>query len=279
MSKLIKLLIVVVIGGLILIIAFNNSDRADTIRINGSTTIAPFMRKAVSEYQKNRDIEIIISESGSISGIDSLISGSCDIAMSSNQIIPEQLEKAEKAGVSVKSYLLGYDIITPIVHPDNPVSTISLEQLADVYAGKIRNWSELGGKDTVIGTVSRKKNSGTYCSFCRIFSPVETELSVNLDSNSSVLAYIAENANAIGYISKSYLNPEVKVLAVDGLTIKDEEKLIKNHPIKRPLYLYANEKKLNNSLKAFIIFILMNEKSKSLFRENGFFPVHKLEVL
>jgi len=171
----------------------------------------------------------------------------------------------------LKSFLLGYDIIVPIVSRENPVVNISLNQLKDIYRGKIKNWSELGGNDTEIEIVCRKKNSGTYCAFCRIVAPVGETLSTVLVSNSSVLAYIAEHVNADIYAS-SYLNPEEKALAVEGVDIFDKESQRNDHPIKRPLYLYVDKNKFNGPVKSFILFIVLNEQMKSLFPESGFYP-------
>jgi len=272
MSQFIKFLIVFVIGVLILIVFFRSSDGPGSIRISGSTTLKPFIKKAVDEYNKKRDLEIIISAPGSMSGIDSLITGECDIAMSSARILSDQSMRAENEGVLLKSFLLGYDVIVPIVNRENPVVNISLDQLKDLYQGKIRNWSELGGNNAEIKIVIRKKNSGTYCAFCRIVSPAEKILSRAVVSSSSMLAYIAENVNAAGYISSSYLNPEVKPLIVEGVNIFGKENQSNDHPIKRPLYLYVDKNKFNGPVKSFILFVILNEQIKSLFAESGFYP-------
>lgn len=260
MSRLIKVFIAGVILLLILVLVFNSTDHNKSIKISGSTTLAPFIRSVASEYQKNRNLRIEINNTGSINGINSLTSGECDLSMSSTKILPEQSKNAAKKGVSLKAYLIGYDIVVPIAHPDNPVQSFSIHQLKKVFNRKIQNWSELGGKDADIQIVHRNNNSGTYHTFSRIVAPLDKGLGTIQESNSSVLAYVSKHVNSIGYISKSYLNPEVKALTVSP-------------PIKRPLYMFVNENKLNNTLKSFIIFILMNEKSKTLLNENGFYPV------
>ena len=91
-------------------------------------------------------------------------------------------------------------------------------------------------------------------------------------SNSSVLAYIAEHVNAVGYISSSYLNPEVKALAVEGADAFDKGDQRNDHPIKRPFYLYVDKNKFSGPVKSFILFIVLNKHMKSLFPEIGFYP-------
>ena len=272
MSSFVKFLIIAGICILFMAVFFRDGDKADSIRVSGSTTLEPFIRKAVNEYNKKSGLSITISAPGSMSGIDALIFGECDIAMSSARILPDQSIRAEKEGVLLKPFLLGYDIIVPIVNRENPVVNISLNQLKDIYRGKIKNWSELGGNDAEIEIVSRKNNSGTYCAFCRIIAPAGETLSMVRVSNSSVLAYIAENVNAIGYISSSYLNPEVKALVVDGVDIFDKEGQRNDHPIKRPLYLYVDKNKFTGPVKSFVLFIVLNEQMKALFPKSGFYP-------
>ena len=270
MSSFVKFLMICSMCILFMVMFFRDGDKFDSICISGSTTLEPFIKKAVNEYNKKSGLEIKISAPGSISGIDALISGECDIAMSSVAIPPDQSIRAENKGVLLKSFLLGYDIIVPIVNHENPVFNISLDQLKDIYKGKIKNWSELGGSAAEIEIVSRKKNSGTYCAFCKIAGSVEETLSTVLVSNSSVLAYIAENVNAIGYISRSYINPEVKALVVEGVDIFKNENQRNAHPIKRPLYLYVDKNKFNGPVKSFIVFVLLNEQIKALFTGSNF---------
>jgi len=272
MSNWIKLFIAVVIGVLILIIGLNRTDHSTTICISGSTTISPFMRKMVSAYREKKDIEITVSSPGSIAGIKALISGACDLAMSSTEIPPELRKAAEDKGILLKAYLLGYDIIVPVVHPDNPVEDISLKQLKAVFSGKIQRWKTLGGGAGEIAVVNRSENSGTCCAFYKRVDCTECEKTLKLSSNSAVLGYVATHRPAIGYISRSYLNPEVKALAVDGVNVTHNGPSAKNYPIKRPLYLYADQNRLDHALKAFIIYILVSEQGRSIFRNQGFLP-------
>lgn len=272
MSNWIKFLIAAVIAVLILMIGMNREERPAAILISGSTTIAPFMKKMVAAYQEKKNIEITVSAPGSISGIRSLIDGTCDIAMSSTEIPPELRKTAEDHGLVLKSYLLGYDIIVPVVHPDNPVEDISLKQLTAVFSGKVNRWEALGGDPEKITVVNRNENSGTCCVFYNRLHCTECKNAMMLPSNSAVLAYVAEHRPAIGYISKSFLNPEVKALSVDGIDVASNPALAENYPIRRPLYLYVDQNRLNRSLKAFIIYLLVSEPGRSIFSDQGFLP-------
>lgn len=271
MNKTILFAAIGVILSLFLLFSSCSENSQDTIHISGSTTIEPFMKKVVDRFREQRDSEITITATGSLSGITALIAGSCDIVMSSSDLLPTQQRSAKKNGIDIKSFLLGYDLIVPIVNPGNRVSNISLEQLKDIYRGKIQNWSELGGENALIEVVHRNNNSGTADIWQRIIAPAIHSAGESLVSNSSVLAYIAENKNAIGYISNSFINSEIKSLRIEGVDIGNKDNWQKNSPLKRPLFLYVDENKITETIKTFIIFNLMDKDVKKIFRESGFF--------
>jgi phosphate transport system substrate-binding protein len=249
--------------------------RQTTIRIYGSTTIEPFMAKAIREFRNTEKIQFMVNAVGSKRGIDSLIDGKCDIAMSSMEILPEQTARARKKGVSIKPFLLAYDIIVPIVHPSNKVSDIKFEDLKKVYERKIRRWSALGGGDAVIDVVERSAASGTHEVWHHYVTPCEEQgdSCTVMPTNSSVLAYVSQHSNAIGYISNAFMNPEVKALKLDGIAITENDSLVTEYHLKRPLYLYVNEEKFDadRETKNFVVFMVINERGRKLIRESGFF--------
>lgn len=271
MNKTIGFLSICLVASLFFLFSSCAEKDEKTIHISGSTTIEPFMKKVAARYKRPNDTKITITAPGSIGGINSLLDGSCDIVMSSSDLLPHHQLSAKNKGIKIKSFLLGVDLIVPIVNPGNKVSNISFDQLKAIYGGKIRNWSELGGKDALIEAIHRNNDSGTAAVWHRIFAPETHVTGKTLVSNSSVLAYIAADENAIGYISHSFINSEIKPLRVDGVGIGNKELWHKSHPIKRPLFLYVDENKFTGSVKTFIIFTLMDKEVKKIFQESGFF--------
>ena len=261
MYKINKFIAMGLVFSIFFVISSCSEKNTDSIHISGSTTIEPFMKKVVDQFKKKNNIEISITAPGSMSGIESLISGSCDIAMSSSDISLIQSALAKKNKIGVKSFLLGYDIIVPIINPKNVVSNISIDQLKDIYNHKIQNWSKLGGKNAAIEIVNRKNNSGTYRIWNHMIDTGGDKIGKQQVSTSSILAYIAENENAIGYISSSFINSEIKVLMVDGIGIKNQENWMENYPIKRPLFLYVDDNKFNDSIKKIVIYSNFNSIS------------------
>ncbi len=246
-----------------------------TIRIYGSTTLEPFMKKAVQEFEKAEHVGFSIDAVGSKNGIDSLIENRCDIAMSSMEILPEQTALARKKGISIKPYLLAYDIIVPIVHPSNPASDISFDNLKRIFEGKITRWSALGGKDTAVDAVDRSDASGTYSVWHHYIAPAHAagEPGTVSQTNNSVLAYVSEHVNAIGYVSNAFVNPEVKALKLGGISLEDNDARLSEYHLKRPLYLYVNEEKFDSDREArlFVIFLIISDKGRNLLRKSGFF--------
>jgi phosphate transport system substrate-binding protein len=94
-----------------------------------------------------------------------------------------------------------------------------------------------------------------------------------MPTNSSVLAYVSQHSNAIGYISNAFMNPEVKALKLDGIAITENDSLVTEYHLKRPLYLYVNEEKFDadRETKNFVVFMVINERGRKLIRESGFF--------
>ena len=257
------------------------NNEVKIVRIFGSTTIEPFMKRVAEEYGKTHNLGFSIKAVGSRSGIDSLIDGACDITMSSMEISPEQITYAKKKTVSLKPFLLGYDVIVPVVHPSNTVTDITFEKLKEVFNKKLTNWSALGGVDTIIEVVDRSDASGTYAVWHHyIAPPMTSEERVTIrPSNSSVLAYVSEHTNAIGYVSGAYLNPEVKPLKLDGIDIAESDSMLSEYHLKRPLYLYVDENRFNDYLKKFIIFLIISDRGRALLRESGFFSDFSISPL
>ncbi|MBN1601264.1 MAG: PstS family phosphate ABC transporter substrate-binding protein [Chitinispirillaceae bacterium] len=244
-----------------------------SIRIYGSTTLEPFMSAAVKAYQKKRDVTFDIKAIGSRDGIDSLISGSCDMAMSSMEISSDLIEQEKKKGVSLKPFLLGYDAIIPIVNPKNLVSDISYQQLLDIYRGVIKNWSVLGGKDTAIDVVERTDASGTHFIWHKDVVPPGTvsDHFTTRESNSALTGYVADHSNAIGYTSAVFVNPELKALHIDGISIAENDSLLSQYHLKRQLLLYVNEDEMDGELRSFLTFLIFDEQGRKLLKESGFF--------
>ncbi len=254
-------------------VLFVSSAVAGDIVINGSTTVLPVVQKVGEAYMEaNPSVNISLSGGGSGNGVKALIDNLTDIAMASRKIKDSEVEKAKKNGVEPHAFAVGLDALVPVVHPSNPVADLSLEQLRDIYTGKIENWSEVGGKDGEIVVVSRDTSSGTYETWEHFVMKGERVMPGALlqASNGAVVQALSKNPNAIGYIGFGYLNDDVKATKVGGLEATPETALNKSWPLARELWLYTNGAPAGD-VKGFMDYALSAEGQKYV-KEVGFIP-------
>jgi len=247
---------------------------AETITITGSTTILPIAQVTVEAYMKsNPGVNISLSGTGSGDGIKALIDKTADIANSSREIKPGELALAKKSGVLPIGFIVAIDAIVPIVHPSNPVEDISIDQLSQIYQGKIINWKELGGEDRPIVAVSRDSSSGTYESWSLLVLKGQrvTPRAQLQASSGAVVQATSVNPNAIAYVGIGYLNPSIKPLKVGGVEANKETAQSGTYPISRPLYMYTDNIPLGEPAK-YLHFVLSPEGQK-LVDETGFVSI------
>ncbi len=191
-----------------------------------------------------------------------------------SSLIPDKLlTDAASKGIQIKGFPFAFDMIVPIVHPSNPINHLSMEQLRSIYAGKIDSWTAVGGRTAPIDLVVRASTSGTGEVWKRIVlrSSRLKEGRIVQNSNSGVLAYVAEHPDAIGYVSFAILNHEVKPLSVNNVAPTTNNAIQNKYPIVRQLSLYVVEKNLSQFLKSLLVFVL-GSKGREIAKESGFIP-------
>lgn len=216
---------------------------ADEIVVNGSTTVLPIMQKVSEAYMAaNPNVQIALSGGGSGNGIKALLDGLANIAMSSRDIKGSEKELAAKKGINPVRTAVAVDALVPVVNPKNPINELSLDQLKDIYTGKITNWKELGGADANIVVVSRDTSSGTYETWEEMVMKKAKVMPKALlqASNGAVEQVVAKNPNAIGYVGLGYLAPSIKGLHIGKVAASAETALSKEWPLSRELYVFTN---------------------------------------
>jgi len=248
---------------------------AGNIVIKGSTTVLPIAQKVAEAYMKdNPGTSISISGGGSGNGIKAIIDGTTDIADSSRFIKDKEIKLAVEKGVYPVPFAVAYDCIVPVVHPDNPISDLTLDQLKDIYMGKIRNWKKIGGSDRKIVVISRDTSSGTYEVWEKKVMKKERVFPGALlqASNGAVGQAVAKNKNAIGYVGIGYLNSSIKGLTANGVTASVGTTLDGSFPISRPLFMFTNKWPEGDTAK-FINYVTHPEKGQKLVKDAGFVPL------
>lgn len=245
-----------------------------SINVVGSTTVLPIAQACAERFMDlNPGVNVSVKGGGSGVGIAALIDGNCDIANSSRAMKSEEVKKAKDKGVNPVEHIIAKDAIAIVVHPSNPVSALTVEQVRDIYSGKISNWKELGGKDRKIVVVSRDSASGTYEAFHELVLRGEKLRSdaLLLASNQAVAQTVAQTEDAIGYVGLGYLSPRVKVLKIDGVLPSKETVMDGSYKISRPLFMYTNGEP-TGVVKDFIDFVLSPEGQR-IVEEQGFVAV------
>ncbi|MCL2335662.1 MAG: phosphate ABC transporter substrate-binding protein [Endomicrobia bacterium] len=244
---------------------------AEKVVIEGSTTVLPIAQKAAEQYMDaNSKADITVRGGGSGVGINSLIAKTCDIANASRAIEAAEVKTANSKGVNPKAFIIAKDAIAVIVNNANAVSALSKQQVADIFTGKITNWSQVGGKDGKIVVVSRDSASGTFESFNALALHKQKAVADALmqASNQAVVTTVAKTPGAIGYAGIGYLSSSIKALTIEGITPTAETVLNGKYAYSRPLFMYTNGDPKGEA-KKFIDFVLSKDGQK-IVQEEGF---------
>nr|CBX30235.1 hypothetical protein N47_D30440 [uncultured Desulfobacterium sp.] len=265
-----------VMGAVLLAAIFTSGIAfAGNISINGSTTVLPIAQKVAEAFMKEHpDVKISVSGGGSGNGIKALIDGSTDIADASRAMKDKEVEMAKGKGANPVEFIVAYDCIVPVVHPDNPIKNITVDQLKAIYKGEVKNWKEFGGLDKPIVVISRDTSSGTYEVWEEKVMKKERVYPGALltASNGAIVQTVSKNINAIGYIGVGYADSSVKALTVNSIKGSKETTLNKTFPISRPLYMYTRIQPAGD-IKAFMDYVLNKKKGQNLVEESGFIPL------
>jgi phosphate transport system substrate-binding protein len=247
---------------------------AEQLVINGSTTVLPIAQAAAEQFMKaNPDITVSVSGGGSGNGIKALIDGTANIANSSRFIKQEEVKMAVDKGRYPVPFGVAIDAIIPVVHPSNTIADLTIEQLHDIYAGKIKNWKELGGQDRPIAVVSRDTSSGTYEVWEEkvLKGDRVAPQALIVASNGAMVQTVAGNPAAIGYIGIGYLSDELKTITVNGITGSIETARSGEYPVSRYLFMFTGGWPTGAALK-FINFVMSDEGQK-IVADEGFVPI------
>ncbi len=225
----------------------NGGDASDTpaasvsgtVSTDGSTSMEKVIGALSESYMAaNKDVTVNYNPTGSGAGITAVQEGTCDIGLSSRAL------KDEEKAAGLKETVLAYDGIAIIVHPDNPVSDLSIEQIAQLYTGEITNWKDVGGSDAEVVLIGREAASGTRDGFESITGTKDKcQYRQELTSTGDVITAVSQNPDAIGYASLAAIKDSVKALSVDGVTPSETTVKDGSYQVQRPFVLVTVEGK------------------------------------
>ena len=229
--------------------AKEGDDLSGSVNLDGSTSMEKVVGILVESFQEmHPGVTISYNGSGSGAGITAAIDGTADMGLSSREL------KEEETGKGAVGHVVALDGVAVVVNPENTVEDLTCAQIADIFSGKVTNWSEVGGADGPIAVLGREPGSGTRGAFEEIVG-VEDECVYNAEYSSTgdVIGQVSTNPNAIGYASLSAVSEKVKAVKVDG--VECSEKTVKDgtFPIQRPFLMVTKEgTELSAAAQAFL---------------------------
>ena len=263
------------------------ANNRSAIQNKGSDTLVNVAQAWAEAYREvNADIAVAVSGGGSGTGISAMMNGTVDIANASRKMKEKEIALAKKNGIEPIEFIVGYDALAVYVHKDNPIESITIAQLADIYGenGQTTKWSQLGvtlpdGVDDEIIRVSRQNNSGTFAYFRDAVLGKGNNYklgSVDMHGSKDVVETVHKTPSAIGYSGLAYATDEVRMVPVstDGgapvvpsvATASD-----RTYPIARPLFMYTAGQPAG-AIKEYMDWIL-SAAGQKIIEEKGYAPV------
>ncbi len=256
------------------------------IQNKGSDTLVNVAQAWAEAYPKvNPDIAVAVSGGGSGTGIASMINGTVDIANASRKMKDKEKALAEKNGQHPVEHVVGYDALAVFIHKDNPVTSMSLAQLKDIYGRdpKVKNWSDMGitvpgCKDKIV-VVSRQNNSGTYAYFKKTVLGKKGRYrqgTLDMHGSKDVVDLVEKTPCAIGYSGLAYATDHLKTVCIS----KGDEACVapsvatasdRSYPVARPLFMYTNGEP-QGAIKEYMDWI-KSDTGQCILKKKGYAPI------
>jgi phosphate transport system substrate-binding protein len=239
-----------------------------SIDIAGGTAHIPVMNEAAKRIMmQNPRIRISVAGGGTGIGVQKAGEGLVDIGNTGRALSQEEIDK-----FGLVSFPFAIDGVAPIVHPQNPVTALSSDQIRAIFSGQTTNWNEVGGNDAKINVYGREEASGTHEVFWgRLLNKGEIVQTANIvQSNGAMKVAAAKDANAIGYMSIGHIDESINPLAVDGVIPSQETAVDGSYPVIRKLYMNTKGEP-SPLVNAFIQYIYSDEGAE-IISASGYIP-------
>ncbi len=283
MTRTISLMLTLGIVGLVPGCRAPSKEKAQqqALTVKGSDTMVQLAQAWAEAFmQEHPEIAVSVTGGGSNTGIAALMNRGTDICNSSREIAASEKEAAKAKGLDLQEFVVGQDALAVVVHPQNPVSELSLAQLKDIFTGKIKNWKEVGGTDKAIVLNSRETSSGTYVFFQEhvLGKGVPFASTAMLQpATSQIVATVAQDTGGIGYVGLGYVTDQVKALKLKkddsspAVAPNVADVLNKTYPLARPLFEYTAGRP-SGAAKVWLDWVL-STKGQAIVKKLDFVPI------
>lgn len=256
MKKFLSLMLMAVM--VVSLFAGCGKEEKGSVATDGSTSMEKVIGALGEAFTgDNSDITFTYNPTGSGTGITAVSEGRCDIGLSSRSLKDTEKESG------LTETILAYDGIAIIVNPNNPISDLDIQTIADIYTGKITNWSEVGGQDATIVLIGREAGSGTRDGFESITETKDVCLyRQELTSTGDVITTVSQNPDAIGYASLASVKDSVKAISVGGVAPSEDTVKDGNYVVQRPFVLVTKkDTELSDAAQKFFDYVLSSDAS------------------
>ena len=264
------------------------AQRAKMIQIKGSDTMVNLVQILAEEYMgKNPGSAIAVLGGGSGTGITGLINQTCDIANSSREWKPKEIDQAWDKGITPRPFVVAVDGLSIIVNEKNPIARLTVAQVGALYRGEIKNWKAIGEFAKPVSLYGRQSNSGTYV-FMQEFVLGNKNYSTDMkemNGNAQIIEGVIQDEGAVGYVGVGYLFDEkgqvrkgLKVVEISkepgGPAYLPTDKAAVDsgdYPVARPLYMATNGKPKGDAAK--LLAWIVGPEGQAIVAREGFFTV------
>ncbi|NSW58616.1 MAG: phosphate ABC transporter substrate-binding protein [Armatimonadetes bacterium] len=244
-----------------------HNPQAGGLTIAGSTSVQPVAEMLADKYMaEHPGHQINVQGGGSSAGISAVLSGAAAIGMSSRELKPDE--------TGLTRFLLARDAIALIVHPDNPVHEMTTEQARGIFSGRIRRWDEIGGRAARITCITREEGSGTRSAFEEMIMGEDVQIAADAivqDSTGAARTIVADDRNAIAYVSLGMVTPEVTAVTLDGVKPTHETVESGKYRLCRP-FLLLTKGPPSPEAQAYLDYVRRPD-CQAIIAEEGYIPV------
>ena len=250
---------------------------AQSISIKGSDTLGAKLVPQLAESfsSKNKGVKFDIAAEGSSTAFPALANGTAHIGMSSRKAKPEEITAARAKGIKLKEVEACHDMIVVITNKSNPIKSLTKDQVAKIFTGQVKDWSEVGGAPGPISVYTRNTSSGTYKDWQTLAMKGRNyaDGSQKMAGTEQIAQEVAKNKNGIGYVGLAYAKTAgTKALAIDG--VEPVASNAKKYAFARLCYFYAPDKP-STEAEAFMKYV-ESPAGQDIVRKVGFIPTKDL---
>jgi len=241
-----------------------------TVKVSGSTTVQPIAQAAADKLKsKNSGLSIAVSGGGSGTGINEVTAGTVNIGMSSRDLKDDEAK-------ALTAYRVAYDAIAIIVHPNNPVTNLTVEQAKKIFSGEITNWNQVGGSNAPILVQTRETGSGTLSVLQELLLGSGGEVVDRAAAHTSAALMknaVAKDVNAVGFDSIGFVDNTVKALRLNNIAASAQTVNNNTYPLSRSLWVCTRGRVQPGASAIFIDYLRSLEVQKEIVQKEGYIQI------